>query len=61
MKDYSSDIAELQKLTKEFEKELAGLGVNVEDMKKQLAVTRPASRPSKPTSRRSKSTAKPTC
>ncbi len=37
MKDYSGDIAELQKLSKEFEKELAGLGVNVEDMKKQLA------------------------
>lgn len=37
MKDYSGDIAELKKLGKEFEKELAGLGVNIEDMKKQLA------------------------
>lgn len=37
MKDYSGDIAELKKLAKEFEKELAGLGVNVEDMKKTLA------------------------
>lgn len=37
MKGWGDDIATLQRLTNEFQKELSGLGANVEEMKAQLA------------------------